>query len=79
MDYKNASDEQKENAVNFAQLLEKVALVHPTMRIRFSTSHPKDINDDVLHTIAKYSNICNHIHLPAQSGSSRLLEAMNRT
>jgi tRNA-2-methylthio-N6-dimethylallyladenosine synthase len=79
IDYKNASDEQKENAINFAQLLEKVALVHPNMRIRFSTSHPKDINDDVLHTIAKYPNICNHIHLPAQSGSSRLLEAMNRT
>jgi tRNA-2-methylthio-N6-dimethylallyladenosine synthase len=79
IDYKNASDEQKENAVNFAQLLEKVALVHPKMRIRFSTSHPKDITDDVLHTIAKYPNVCNYIHLPAQSGSSRLLEAMNRT
>lgn len=79
IDYKNASVEQKENAVTFAQLLEKVALVHPNMRIRFSTSHPKDINDDVLHTIAKYPNICNHIHLPAQSGSTRLLEAMNRT
>lgn len=79
VDYKKATDEQKLNSVNFAQLLEKVALVHPNMRIRFSTSHPKDITDEVLHTIAKYPNICNYIHLPAQSGSTRLLEAMNRT
>lgn len=65
--------------VNFAQLLEKVALIHPDLRIRFSTSHPKDITDEVLHTIAKYENICNYIHLPAQSGNSRILELMNRT
>lgn len=65
--------------VNFAQLLEKVALVHPDLRVRFSTSHPKDITDEVLYTIAKYENICNNIHLPAQSGSSRILSLMNRT
>lgn len=64
---------------NFAQLLEKVALVHPDLRVRFSTSHPKDITDEVLYTIAKYENICNYIHLPAQSGNSRILELMNRT
>lgn len=65
--------------VTFAQLLEKVALISPLLRVRFSTSHPKDITDDVLHTIAKYENICNYIHLPAQSGSSRILQLMNRT
>lgn len=65
--------------VNFAHLLEKVALVNPLLRVRFSTSHPKDISDEVLHTIAKYDNICNYIHLPVQSGSSRILKLMNRT
>ncbi len=65
--------------VNFANLLEMVALVSPDLRLRFSTSHPKDITDQVLETIAKYDNICNYIHLPAQSGSSRVLELMNRT
>lgn len=69
----------EEESFNFAQLLEKVALISPDLRIRFSTSHPKDITDDVLHTIKKYENICNYIHLPAQSGSSRILELMNRT
>ena len=69
----------EENTVNFAQLLEKVALVHPDLRIRFSTSHPKDITDEVLHTMKKYDNICKYIHLPAQSGNSRVLELMNRT
>ncbi|MEO0580688.1 MAG: tRNA (N6-isopentenyl adenosine(37)-C2)-methylthiotransferase MiaB [Bacteroidota bacterium] len=63
---------------NFAQLLEMVAQIHPELRVRFSTSHPKDITDDVLHTMAKYENICNYIHLPLQSGSSRVLELMNR-
>lgn len=63
----------------FANLLEKVALISPELRIRFSTSHPKDITDEVLFTIKKYDNICNYIHLPAQSGSSRILELMNRT
>ena len=56
-----------------------VALVSPDLRIRFSTSHPKDITDEVLHTIAKYENICNYIHLPVQSGNSRILKRMNRT
>ncbi|GAB3734697.1 tRNA (N6-isopentenyl adenosine(37)-C2)-methylthiotransferase MiaB [Spirosoma lituiforme] len=63
----------------FAGLLERVAQIHPDLRIRFSTSHPKDITDDVLHTMARYDNICNYIHLPAQSGNSRVLKLMNRT
>jgi len=62
----------------FPQLLERVALVNPLLRVRFSTSHPKDISDDLLLTIARHKNICNHIHLPAQSGSSRILKLMNR-
>lgn len=65
--------------VNFANLLEMVARVNPELRVRFSTSHPKDITDEVLHTIKRYDNICNHIHLPAQSGNTRVLEIMNRT
>lgn len=65
--------------VNFAQLLERVALINPLLRVRFSTSHPKDITDEVLYTIKKYENVCNYIHLPAQSGSSRILKLMNRT
>lgn len=64
---------------NFAGLLEKVALVSPLLRVRFSTSHPKDITDDVLHTMAKYNNICKYIHLPVQSGNTRILQLMNRT
>lgn len=64
--------------VHFPQLLEQVALVDSNLRVRFSTSHPKDITDEVLHTMAKYPNICRNIHLPAQSGSSRILELMNR-
>ena len=65
-------------SVGFPQLLEKVAMENPLMRVRFSTSHPKDISDELLYTIAKYKNICKHIHLPAQSGSSRILKLMNR-
>ena len=65
--------------VTFANLLKMVALISPLLRVRFSTSHPKDINDDVLFTIQKYENICNYIHLPVQSGSSRVLQLMNRT
>lgn len=72
-------DEVKNETVTFAKLLEQVALVSPLLRVRFSTSHPKDITDEVLHTIAKYENICNYIHLPVQSGSSRILQLMNRT
>lgn len=65
--------------VNFAQLLEKTAQISPELRIRFSTSHPKDITDEVLYTMARYENICKNIHLPAQSGNNRILELMNRT
>jgi tRNA-2-methylthio-N6-dimethylallyladenosine synthase len=66
-------------AVTFAKLLERVAMISPLLRVRFSTSHPKDITDDVLHTMAKYENICKYIHLPVQSGSTRILQLMNRT
>ena len=65
--------------VNFAELLEMVAQVDPGLRVRFSTSHPKDITDEVLHTMARHDNICKYIHLPVQSGNSRILELMNRT
>lgn len=67
-----------DKVVNFAGLLEMVARIHPDLRVRFSTSHPKDITDDVLHTMARYDNLCKYIHLPMQSGSSRILEMMNR-
>jgi tRNA-2-methylthio-N6-dimethylallyladenosine synthase len=70
---------ENNQTVNFARLLELVANLDSKLRVRFSTSHPKDITDDVLHTIAKYENICNYIHLPVQSGSSRILGKMNRT
>jgi len=70
--------EQKASATTFAQLLEKVALIHPDLRVRFSTSHPKDMTDDVLEMVAKYENICDYIHLPVQSGNSEVLERMNR-
>jgi len=76
--YKWAAADGSEQ-VNFAQLLERVALVSPALRVRFSTSHPKDITDEVLHTMARYDNICKFIHLPAQSGNSRILALMNRT
>lgn len=66
-------------AITFAGLLEKVALISPLLRVRFSTSHPKDITDEVLFTMARYENICNYIHLPVQSGSNRILQLMNRT
>jgi len=65
--------------VTFAALLEMVALISPDLRVRFSTSHPKDITDEVLHTMSKYENICRYIHLPLQSGSTRVLQLMNRT
>lgn len=70
---------ETEATVTFARLLEMVAQVHPDLRIRFSTSHPKDITDEVLHTMKKYDNICKYIHLPVQSGNSRVLDLMNRT
>ena len=77
-DFANASEMQKATAVNFDQLLEMVALGFPKMRIRFSTSNPQDMHESVLHVIAKYPNICKHIHLPVQSGSDRILKEMNR-
>lgn len=69
----------KNDVVNFAQLLEKVAQIAPDLRVRFSSSHPKDITDEVLFTMKKYDNICNYIHYPLQSGNSRVLKLMNRT
>ena len=68
----------EEENVNFARLLEMVAQISPELRVRFSTSHPKDISDEVIYTMAKYENICKHIHLPVQSGSSIMLEKMRR-
>lgn len=73
------SKHHNKNGVTFAQLLEKVALISPDLRVRFSTSHPKDITDEVLFTMKKYENICKCIHLPVQSGNTRVLELMNRT
>jgi tRNA-2-methylthio-N6-dimethylallyladenosine synthase len=72
-------EEGTETIVTFADLLEQVALINPLLRVRFSTSHPKDITDEVLHTMARYPNICKYIHLPVQSGSTRILQLMNRT
>ncbi len=78
LEKKEKGSEQVE-VINFANLLEMVAKVAPSLRVRFSTSHPKDITDEVLHTMKQYENICKYIHLPAQSGNSRVLELMNRT
>jgi len=64
--------------IDFADLIEKVALLSPLLRVRFATSHPKDISDKLIQTIAKYENICNYIHLPVQSGSTSVLKKMNR-
>ena len=72
-------DEVKDEIVTFSKLLEKVALISPLLRVRFSTSHPKDITDDVLRSMRKHKNICRYIHLPVQSGSTRILQLMNRT
>lgn len=77
-DFEKASEIAQASSVDFAQLLAKVAEAVPGIRIRFSTSNPQDMSDDVLHSIAKYPNICNYIHLPVQSGSSRILKEMNR-
>ncbi|MFN7014358.1 MAG: tRNA (N6-isopentenyl adenosine(37)-C2)-methylthiotransferase MiaB, partial [Bacteroidia bacterium] len=73
--WKNEDETKK---VNFANLLEMVALISPELRIRFSTSHPKDMTDEVLEIMAKYENICNYIHLPVQSGNTEILHKMNR-
>jgi tRNA-2-methylthio-N6-dimethylallyladenosine synthase len=77
-DFVNASEMQKATSVDFDNLLEMVAVAFPKMRIRFSTSNPQDMHESVLHVIAKYPNICKHIHLPVQSGSNRILKEMNR-
>ncbi|RYE07239.1 MAG: radical SAM protein, partial [Sphingobacteriales bacterium] len=77
--FKEEAIEEAGKLTNFANLLEMVALISPELRVRFSTSHPKDITDEVLYTIAKYENICNYIHLPVQSGNTRILDLMNRT
>jgi tRNA-2-methylthio-N6-dimethylallyladenosine synthase len=77
-EYKKLTPLEQETSVDFANLLEMVALAAPNMRIRYSTSHPRDITEDVVLTMAKYPNICNYIHLPAQSGNSRVLDAMSR-
>tara|TARA_R100001369_G_scaffold91898_1_gene134624 strand:+ start:3817 stop:5265 length:1449 start_codon:yes stop_codon:yes gene_type:complete len=77
-DFKDATEMQKATATNFAGLLELVATAQPKMRVRFSTSNPQDMTEDVLHSMVKHKNICNHIHLPVQSGSTRILKEMNR-
>jgi tRNA-2-methylthio-N6-dimethylallyladenosine synthase len=78
-DQTEASIANNQDIVHFAQLLALVAQIHPSLRVRFSTSHPKDITDEVLYTIKAYDNICKYIHLPVQSGNSRILKLMNRT
>lgn len=77
-DFAKASEMQKATAVSFVQLLDLVAKAIPEMRIRFSTSNPQDMSVDVFRMIAKHDNICNYVHLPVQSGSNKMLEAMNR-
>tara|TARA_B110000977_G_scaffold60109_1_gene81650 strand:- start:2269 stop:3174 length:906 start_codon:yes stop_codon:yes gene_type:complete len=77
-EFKNASEMEKATATSFSNLLAMVAEAQPKMRIRFSTSNPQDMTEDVLHTMAKYPNICDYIHLPFQSGSTRILKEMNR-
>ena len=78
IDNKGTIKDLDQSVIRFAELLEMVAQVHPDLRIRFSTSHPKDMTDDVLHVIAKYDNLCKYIHLPVQSGASTMLKRMNR-
>lgn len=77
-DFVKASEMQQATAVDFAMLLEQCAIAFPKMRFRFSTSNPQDMHEEVLHVIAKYDNVCNYIHLPVQSGSTRILKEMNR-
>ncbi len=77
-DYTKASEMQRASATNFAKLLQMVAEAQPKMRIRFSTSNPQDMTLDVIETMSRYKNICKYIHLPVQSGSNRILNAMNR-
>src|SRR5690606_30031620 len=77
-DYDKATEMQKATAVDFAQLLDMCATAYPKMRFRFSTSNPQDMHDEVIHVMAKHHNICKYIHLPVQSGSTRILKEMNR-
>ncbi|NBX87797.1 MAG: tRNA (N6-isopentenyl adenosine(37)-C2)-methylthiotransferase MiaB, partial [Bacteroidetes bacterium] len=77
-EFKKLTQEEQDTSVDFADLLEMCALAVPHMRIRYSTSHPRDINEKVVHTMAKYNNLCNYIHLPAQSGNTRILDIMSR-
>ena len=77
-DFIKANEEKKKNSIRFSQLLDLIATSFPKIRIRFSTSNPQDMTIDVIRTMAKYENICNHIHLPIQSGSDRILKKMNR-
>ena len=77
-DFVKASEIEKATSVDFAQLLEMCAIAFPKMRFRFSTSNPQDMHEEVLHVIANYHNVCNYVHLPVQSGSTRILKEMNR-
>lgn len=77
-DFEKATEMQKATAVDFAQLLDTCAMLFPKMRFRFSTSNPQDMHDEVIHVMAKHHNICKYIHLPVQSGSTRILQEMNR-
>jgi len=77
-DFKNASELQKKSSLSFSKLLDLIANKFKNMRIRFTTSNPQDMSEDVLNTMAKHKNICNHIHLPVQSGSDKVLKLMNR-
>tara|TARA_B110000438_G_scaffold7965_1_gene7776 strand:+ start:1087 stop:2532 length:1446 start_codon:yes stop_codon:yes gene_type:complete len=77
-DFEKSSEKTKKESINFAILLDKVANTCPELRIRFSTSNPQDISKEVIETMIKYDNICKHIHLPVQSGSSKILQLMNR-
>jgi len=77
-DFGKSSEKTKKESINFAILLDKVANTYPELRIRFSTSNPQDISKEVIETMIKYDNICKHIHLPVQSGSSKILQLMNR-
>ena len=74
----NLTAEEQKRYVTFADLIERVALIHPDLRVRFSTSNPRDMTDAVLHVMARYENVCKYVHLPVQSGSTRMLDKMNR-
>ena len=77
-DFKKISELRQKTSINFSKLLKLVAETFPFLRVRFSTSNPQDMGSDVIKTMSKYKNICNHIHLPVQSGSNKILKAMNR-